>query len=54
MLRDTTLIKITAILSVTALGIVYFITVRQDGTVLLSLCSIIGGLAGYWLGRKRK
>jgi xanthosine utilization system XapX-like protein len=32
---------------ITTLGIVYFIFVRQDSTVLLSLSSIIGGIVGY-------
>jgi len=38
---------------ITILGVVYFIFVRQDGTVLLSLSSILGGLAGYHYGKKR-
>jgi len=38
---------------ITALGITYFIFIRQDGTVLLSLSSILGGLAGYHVGRWR-
>ena len=38
---------------ITTLGITYFIFIRQDGTVLLSLSSILGGLAGYHVGRWR-
>lgn len=38
---------------ITALGITYFIFIRQDGTVLLSLSSILGGLIGYYVRRRR-
>jgi len=38
---------------ITALGITYFIFIRQDGSVLLSLSSILGGLAGYYVRRRR-
>ena len=38
---------------ITALGITYFIFIRQDGSVLLSLSSILGGLVGYHVGRWR-
>lgn len=52
-MRDDALMKITAIVCLTALGVTYFVTVRQDGTVLLTLSSIIGGIAGYHLGKHR-
>ena len=48
------LTTITAIICLTALGITYFLVVRSDGSVLLSLSSIIGGLVGYRIGRKKK
>ncbi len=52
---DNAMIKITAIVCLTALGISYFYLIRQDGTVLLTLSSIIGGIAGYVIGKgKRK
>jgi len=51
---DNALIKITAIVCLTALGISYFYLIRQDGTVLLTLSSIIGAIAGYALGKRRK
>jgi len=50
---DNAMIKITAIVCLTALGISYFYFIRQDGTVLLTLSSIIGGIAGYVVGRRR-
>jgi len=51
---DNTLVKITAIVCLTALGISYFYLIRQDGTVLLTLSSIIGGIVGYEIGKRRK
>ena len=53
--RDDALVKISAIAGLTVLGVSYFYFVRQDGTVLLTLSSIIGGIAGYVIGKgKRK
>ena len=44
------MLKIVGIVCVTVLGVTYFITVRQDSTVLLSLSSVIGGLVGFQIG----
>ena len=52
-MKDTTIIKIITIICLTALGITYFVTIRQDGTVLLTLSSLIGGIAGYTLGVRK-
>ena len=52
-MNDDAMIKITAIVCLTALGIGYFYLIRQDGTVLLTLSSIIGGIAGYEIGKRR-
>ena len=52
--RDDALVKISAIAGLTVLGVSYFYFVRQDGTVLLTLSSIIGGIAGYVMGKRRK
>ena len=46
-------IHIAGIFGVTALGVAYFVVVRQDGSVLLTLCSVIGGLVGYKLGQRK-
>ena len=53
-MRETAAVKITSIICVTMLGVSYFAFVRQDGTVLLSLSSIIGAIAGYTIGIKVK
>lgn len=52
-MKDETALKITGILCITAIAITYFIVIAQDGTVLLSLCSIIAGIVGYQIGKKR-
>jgi uncharacterized membrane protein YfcA len=49
---DNAAVAIVAIIGLTLLGISYFIYLKQDGTVLLALSSIIGGIAGYRYGRK--
>ena len=45
---------IIIVICITVLGVVYFITIRQDSSVLLSLSSILGGIAGYEYGRRRR
>jgi len=50
-MKDETIIKIVAIICLTILGIAYFAYIRQDSTVFLGLSSIIGGIAGYQLGK---
>jgi len=52
-MKDDAIIKVVGVICLTALGITYFITIRQDGSVLLTLSSIIGGIVGYKIGRKR-
>jgi len=53
-MSDRTIAVVTGVLCITILGVTYFVTVRQDGTVLLSLSSVIGGLIGYLFGKKRR
>jgi hypothetical protein len=48
--RDLALVLFGAM--ITALGITYFLVIRQDSTVLLSLSSVLGGLVGYLVGKK--
>ena len=48
------LVKVVAIICLTALEIVNLLTARVDGSVLLTLGAIIGGIAGYQAGRRRK
>ena len=45
---------IVAMVCITALGITYFITIKQDSSVLLTLSSIIGALVGYEVGKRRR
>jgi hypothetical protein len=49
---DNAAVAIVAIIGLTMLGVSYFIFIRQDGTVLFALSSIIGGIAGYRYGKK--
>lgn len=51
-MNDMVLVKITAIICLTILGISYFYFIRQDGTILLTLSSIIGGVVGYAIRKK--
>ncbi len=53
-MHDDALVKISAITGLTILGVSYFYFVRQDGTVLFTLSSIIGGIAGYVIGKSRR
>jgi len=53
-MKDTTVVKIVAMICLTILGVSYFYLIRQDGTVLLTLSSIIGGIAGYVVGKSRR
>ena len=53
-MNDETVVVVVAIICLTILGISYFIYIRQDSTVLTTLASIIGGVAGYIFGRRRR
>jgi|GEM_PF-6589518 len=53
-MRDVVFMKVVGAICVTVLGVTYFLTVRQDGTVLLTLSSIIGGIVGYQIGKLKK
>jgi hypothetical protein len=53
-MEDRVLVTVVGIVCLTALGITYFIFVRSDSTVLLSLASIIGGIIGYRVGKARR
>lgn len=52
-MRDETVIKITAIISLVALEIVNMMTMKIDSQVLLIIGAIIGGIAGYEVGKKK-
>jgi hypothetical protein len=53
-MKDSTMIKITAILSLTILETVNLIFMRIDGNVLMTISAIIGGIAGYEIGRQQR
>jgi len=48
------LVKVTAIICLTVLEIVNLLTAKIDGNVLLTIGALIGGLAGYQVGVRRK
>jgi hypothetical protein len=45
------LVKIVAIVSLTVLESINLVTAKIDGAILILVSSIIGGLAGYEIGR---
>jgi len=47
---DTTLIKITAIVMLGLIEIANLFTFKYDGAILVSIASIIAGIAGYQIG----
>ena len=49
-MRDETLVKIVAIVSLAAVLIVDFYTMKIDSTLVGSIAAIIGGIAGYQIG----
>lgn len=53
-MKDTTLVKIVAIMSLTILEVVNLIVARIDGNILLTIGAIIGGIAGYEISEARK
>ena len=54
MASDKALVVCTGIVGCVVLGVAYFIFIRQDGTVLLSLTGAIGFLAGLLFPKKEK
>ena len=53
-MEDKTIIKVTAIISLTILEIVNLVVAHLDGNILLSVGVIIGGIAGYEFGRHKE
>jgi hypothetical protein len=52
--RDDVVVKVTAIVSLTILEIANLLTLKIDGNVLLTIGAIIGGIAGYEIGVKKR
>ncbi len=53
-MKEDTLVKIVAIVCLSALEIVNMFTAKIDGNVLLTLGAIIGGIAGYSIRTQKK
>jgi len=49
-LEESTLIKFTAIVMLGLIEIVNLFTFQYDGAILVSIASIIAGIAGYQIG----
>jgi len=54
MKENKTLVKMTAIICLTAIEIANLMTVNLDGAFLTFIVSVIAGLAGYEIGKKAK
>ena len=52
-MRDETIVKIVAICALVALEIVNLLTTKYDGAVIGSISAVIGGIAGYEIGKRR-
>ena len=52
--KDKYVVATIGIVCVTALGVVYFIFIRQDGTALAALSSVVGAIVGYVFPKKAK
>ena len=46
-MKDSTIIKIVAIVSLTVLEVANLLTAKIDGNIMLTIGVIIGGIAGY-------
>jgi len=53
-MRDNVIVKVTAIISLTILEIANLLTLKIDGSILLSIGAIIGGIAGYEIGVRKQ
>ena len=49
-MKDETIVKIVAILSLATILIVNYFTMKIDSTFSASIAAIIGGIAGYQIG----
>ncbi len=50
---DNAIVKIVAILALTAIEIANLLLFKIDGAILVTIASIIAGLAGYTVGYDR-
>ena len=52
-MRDSTIVKIVAIIGLVVIEVVNLLTMGYDGGLLFAIGSIIGGIAGYEIGKSR-
>jgi len=52
-MKDETVVKLTTIICLTIVLIVNFFTMKIDSTFTGTVCAIMGGIAGYELGRRK-
>jgi len=53
-MRGDVIVKVTAIVSLTILEIANLLTLKIDGSILLSIGAIIGGIAGYEIATRKR
>lgn len=53
-MKESSIIKITAILALTVLEALNLCLLKVDGSILMTISAIIGGIAGYEIGKKVK
>ena len=52
-MKDSTIVKLTAIAGLVVLEIANMLTMKLDGNILLTIGILIGGLAGYEIGKRK-
>jgi len=52
-MRDSTIVKIIAIVGLVVIEVVNLLTTGYDGGLLFAIGSIIGGIAGYEMGKRQ-
>lgn len=53
-MKESSIIKITAILALTTLEALNLLLLKVDGNILMTISALIGGIAGYEIGRRIK
>mgnify|MGYP000703229420 CR=1 FL=1 len=51
-MREELLALLVITSQITILGLVYFVIFKQDSNVLITIASILAGLAGYIFGKR--
>jgi hypothetical protein len=53
-MKDSTLLKVTAIVAVTVIEVVNLFTAKIDSVLTSTIVAVIAGLAGYSFGKTKK